>query len=125
MDNNYEQYLERLPFLTYGQAHGEEYIGIMIVRSKAFTSMYVLNHVQQADLKKELLEIGEKWWWQSNRNIPISVFLAEPLQKFSFCKRTFVSKDFEVMAGPTVSILKLPTKRIKRCTTILKPHRGV
>lgn len=120
MEKIYEQYLERLPFLTYGRAHGEEYIGIMIVRSKTFTSMYVLNHVQAADLKKELLELGEQWWWQSNRNVPISVYLKTELEKFESCRRTFITKDFDVVAGPVVSLMKLPTKRIKRCTTILK-----
>lgn len=122
MEKIYEQYLERLPFLTYGRAHGEEYIGIMIVRSKAFTSMYVLNHVEAAELKRELITLGERWWWQSNRNIPISVYLNNELQKFQRCKRTFVTKDFDVIAGPIVSLTKLPTKRIKRCTTILKPR---
>lgn len=122
MDKIYEQYLDRLPFLTYGSAHGEEYIGIMIVRSKNFTSMYILNHIQSSELKQELIELGAKWWWQCNRNVPISVYLSDELAKFDSCKRTFISKDFSVLAGPTVSILKLPTKRIKRCTTILKQN---
>lgn len=120
MDNTYKQYLERLPFLTYGTAHDEEYIGIIVVRSKNFTSMYVLNLVDEPNMKKKLIQLGEKWWWQSNRNIPISVFLAAELEQFDFCKRTFISKDFDVLAGPQVSISQLPTKRIKRCTKILK-----
>lgn len=120
MDNNYKEYLERLPFLTYGTAHNNEYIGIMIVRSKNFTSMYMLNHIDKPELKRELLELGEKWWWQSNRNIPISIFLAEQLRKFEKYKQTFISKEFTVIDGPVVSITNLPTKRIKRCTTILK-----
>lgn len=120
MHNDYNDYLERLPFLTYGVAHDQEYIGIMIVRSKNFTSMYMLNDIDSVDLKRELLELGEKWWWQSNRNIPISVFLPGPLEKFERFKQTFITKEFEVVSGPTVSLSNLPTKRIKRCTTILK-----
>ena len=121
MDNHYQQYIDRLPpYLTYGRAYDEDYVGIIVVRSKNFTTMYVLNDVNEPEMKKELMMLGERWWWQSNRNVPITVFMASDLAKFEFCKRTFLSKDFEVISGPQVSIMNLPTKRIKRCTTILK-----
>lgn len=120
MDAQLEGYLDQLPFLTYGRAHGQDYIGIMVVSSKNYTSMYVLNNVDNPTLRKKLIELGEKWWWQSNRNIPINLFMPEQMEAFEFCRQRFMSKDIDILKGPIVSLMKLPTKRIKRCTTILK-----
>ncbi|AUS02596.1 hypothetical protein NVP2275O_015 [Vibrio phage 2.275.O._10N.286.54.E11] len=122
MDKDFKGHIERLPFITVGTFADTEYIGIVQVRSKQFTSMFVLNDITDPEDKKKLLKLGEKWWWQSNRNIPITLFMSEEMECFKKYLKTFQSKDFNIQAGPVVSISSLPTKRIKRRNTCLKPN---
>ena len=82
--------------------------------------MFVLDLIDSDDQKRMLLQLGEQWWWQSNRNIPITLYMAEEMDEFLFCRKTFQTKDIEILAGPIVSISNLPTKRIKRRNTSLR-----
>ena len=120
MNDDLLQWQDQFPFLSGCRVHGVEYIGINVVSGKNYTSMYVLNIINDVHAKKELIELGNKWWWQSNRNIPIDIFMPEEMQKFNFCKMRFITKDYNHLWGPAVLLSKLPTKRIKRCTTVLK-----
>lgn len=120
MNNNTIQLQEQFPFLSCCCVHGVEYVGIIVVSGKNYTSMYVLNSITDKDLTKKLIDIGNKWWWQSNRNIPIDIFMPDEMKKFNFCKMRFITKDYNHLWGPAVLLSKLPTKRIKRCTTVLK-----
>lgn len=121
MVNQLNTFLDKLPFVTYGSVHGEYYIGILNARSKSFTSIYVFELIKDPIIRQKLLELGEVWWWQCNRNLPISIFMAERMEEFESYKKTFLTKDFTIIRGPTVSISNIPTKRVKRCTTVLKP----
>ena len=123
MDKTLTDFLDKLPFITYGVSNGVTYIGILNARSKNFTSIYVLDAIPSSELRKRLVELGEIWWWQCNRNLPISVFMPEKMEDFIHYKRTFITKDFTILKGPTVSISNIPTKRIKRCTNVLKPKK--
>lgn len=120
MDKEFNNHIELLPFITIGRIGSKEVVGIIQVRSKLFTSMFVLNDIDDISQKKKILRLGEQWWWQSNRNIPITLFMSEEMVEFDFCKRIYQTKDFEILAGPTVSISSLPTKRIKRRNISLK-----
>jgi hypothetical protein len=64
--------------------------------------------------KQNFLEMGDEWWWASNRMLPINLILGEKFKVFSYSLRTFNPKDFEVLYGPTVSLSNIITKRIKR-----------
>ena len=71
------------------------------------------------DEKKLLLELGDLWWWESNRLLPIDVFLFKEMQDFRHCLRTFVLKETEVLFGPVTSMQNILKKRIKRRTVQL------
>jgi hypothetical protein len=60
------------------------------------------------------LEMGEIWWWESNRKIPINIFLKSEMQVFRPFIKTFNSKDAELIFGPTVNLSEIAEKRIKR-----------
>ena len=66
-----------------------------------------------------LLELGDLWWWESNRLLPIDVFLFQEMQEFRHCLRTFVLKETEVLFGPVTSMQNILKKRIKRRTVQL------
>jgi hypothetical protein len=69
--------------------------------------------------------IAEIWWWESNRQIPISIFLAKEMAVFRYIIRNFSTKDVKVMFGPVTSLNDIMTKRVKRksITLIRKPPK--
>jgi hypothetical protein len=76
--------------------------------------MYDISTIKTEEEKKLLLELGEIWWWESNRKIPINIFLKREIQIFRYAIKTFNSKDAELIFGPTVNLSEIAEKRIKR-----------
>jgi hypothetical protein len=58
--------------------------------------------------------MGETWWWESNRKIPINIFLKQEMVAFRGYIKTFNSKDVEVVFGPIVNLSEIAEKRVKR-----------
>jgi hypothetical protein len=108
---NIEQTLPFITVLTYGE---QEYVGMMINQDQYVTSFYDLGAIKTPDEKTSLLEQGEIWWWESNRQIPINIFLKKDLEPFKYAIKTFNSKDVVVVLGPVVNILSLTLRRVKR-----------
>ena len=75
--------------------------------------MYDYNKIN-AQLKTLFLELGDVWWWESNRTIPINLFLKKDFITFTQYLITFNIKDTEVVKGPSVSIADIAKKRSKR-----------
>jgi len=97
--------------VTYG---GNEYVGIIANQDQYITSMYVFTTLKSELEKKEFLDAGNTWWWESNRMIPINIFLIRDMQPFSYAMMTMNSKDVKVTIGPCVNLNELSIKRIKR-----------
>lgn len=110
----FEELNKRFPFLTCGRYMDNDMIGIIQNTDHQFISMYVYTKIPTVELKKEFLRLGEVWWWESNRKIPINMFLRTEFKKFGPSLQTFVSKEFEYILGPKVSIDNLMTRRVKR-----------
>jgi hypothetical protein len=106
-----EQHLPFISVLTYGDT---EYVGIIINQDQYVTSFYDLNALRTPEEKTALLEIGETWWWESNRQFPISIFCREQIQPFFYAIKTFNSKDTRILLGPVVNLMNLTLKRVKR-----------
>ncbi len=112
--------LEKFPFLTYGVMQGEEYLGIIQNSDNQFTSMYILDLIPDENSRKIFMEFGHDWWWDSNRKVPINVFIKDPRFKhFRSCLRMFSSKDFEIVQGPTVSLAETMNRRIRKRQVVL------
>lgn len=105
---------ENFPFLSVVQYGGNEYIGIIINQDQWVTSMYVYPDIKGDEQKRLFLQLGEIWWWESNRLIPINIFLKKDLEQFRYIIMTMNSKDVNVTIGPTVNLSNLSMKRIKR-----------
>ena len=102
------------PFISVVQYGGQEYVGIIINQDQYVTSMYVYTDLRSAKEQKKLLELGEIWWWESNRLIPINIFLRKEVEPFKYCIMTMNSKDVKVSVGPTVNLNNMSIKRVKR-----------
>jgi hypothetical protein len=109
--DNIEQTLPFISVLTYGN---DEYIGIIINQDQYVTSFYDLNAIHSPADKATFLEIGEIWWWESNRQFPISIFCREEMKMFTHAIKTFNSKDTRIILGPVVNLMNLTVKRVKR-----------
>jgi|TARA_Y100000114_G_C11598860_1_gene249402 hypothetical protein len=105
---------EKFPFLSVVTYGGQEFIGIVNNQDNLTTTMYVYSDVLTPEEKAKLIELGEIWWWESNRMLPINIFLRKEMGAFKHIQRTMNSKDVKVTHGPTVNLNKLTVKRIKR-----------
>lgn len=109
-----EQLLERFPFLCLARYCGQEYIGIIQNYDTSVVSMYVYNHLKTTEDKQSFLEMGDEWWWTSNRQLPINLVLGVQFKRFQYCLKTFNVKEFDVVHGHAVTLQNVITKRIKR-----------
>ena len=105
---------EQLPFISVLNYGGDEYVGIIINQDQFVTSFYDLESVRTPEEKTVLLELGEIWWWESNRQVPINIFLRKEIEIFRYSIKTFNSKDVRIVLGPVVNLMNLTLKRIKR-----------
>jgi hypothetical protein len=109
--DNIEQQLPFISVINYGE---DEYVGIIINQDQFVTSFYDLEMLRTADDKTALIDLGEVWWWESNRQIPINIFLRREIEPFKYCIKTFNSKDVRIILGPVVNLMNMNAKRIKR-----------
>jgi len=105
---------ENFPFLSVVTYGGNEYIGIVINQDATVTSMYVYTDLKTKEDELKFLELGDVWWWESNRLIPINIFLKKEMDIFKYSIITMNSKDVRVTLGPCVNLNNLTVKRIKR-----------
>lgn len=119
-----EQLLERYPFITYLVYGGNDYIGIVQNADEQITTIYDFASLKSPDQKKKFLELGEQWWWESNRLIPINVFLKADWAEFKFCVKTMNSKDVDIKVGPQTSLKEMAAKRSKRRSITLVRRLG-
>jgi hypothetical protein len=105
---------ENFPFLSVVTYGGNEYIGIIINQDAFVTSMYVYTELMSLREQTKFLELGDAWWWESNRLIPINIFLKNEMDPFRYSIVTMNSKDVRVAIGPCVNLNNLSIKRIKR-----------
>lgn len=109
-----KQIQEKFPFLSVIKYGGQEYVCIIINQDQWITSIYDYSNIKTPSEKQYFLELGEMWWYESNRMIPINIFLKKEMEVFKYCMVSMNSRDVKIIMGPTVNINNLSTKRIKR-----------
>ena len=109
-----EQFQTNFPFITCIRIGDNEYVGIIINLDENVVSLYNFADIKTEQEKQSFLEMGEVWWWESNRKIPINIFLKQEMTGFRGDIKTFNSKDVEVIFGPTVNLGDIAEKRVKR-----------
>jgi hypothetical protein len=102
------------PFITLCVYATTEYVGIIQNQDDAITTIYDFGSIQDIELKRQFLELANVWWWESNRSIPINIFLKSEWDPFRVYLKTFVNKDLEVIHGPVCSLVDMARKKSKR-----------
>lgn len=102
------------PFITVCSYAQQDYVGIVQNRDDMVTTLYDYGAIAESMLRARFLELGEVWWWESNREIPINIFLKSDWAIFRPYIRTFNNKSLVVIHGPVVSMTDFSKKRAKR-----------
>lgn len=105
---------EKYPFITLCIYASNEYVGIIQNQDDTVTTIYDFGSIQDLDLKKLFIELANVWWWESNRSIPINIFLKNDWEIFRPYLKTFVNKDLEIIYGPVCSLAEMSRKKTKR-----------
>jgi len=110
--------LDQCPFLTLLTYVNRDYLGIIQNLDDSVVSFYDFESVA-ADQRLTFLELGETWWWSSNRQIPINLFLKTDWAVFKSTVKTLNSKNVEIVQGPYVSLKESASQKSKRRSVIL------
>ena len=113
MLTNHQSLLDEYPFLTVIEYANKEYLGIVQNIDSHVASIYIYARLTSTAERVKFLELGEEWWWETNRKLPINIALINRWN-FAHCVQSFNVKQMEIVAGPEVRLSNSITKRIKR-----------
>ena len=105
---------EKYPFISIVTYGGNEYVGIIVNQDQYVTTILNFSALRSEYDKKLFLKLGEIWWMESTRLIPITIFLRRDIERIKYCSMSMNSKDVKVVLGPTVNLHNLHVKRVKR-----------
>ena len=115
MNNDFfEKLAEKYPFITLCVYATTEYVGIIQNQDEAITTIYDFGAIQDVAAKRVFLDLANTWWWESNRTIPINIFLKGDWDQFRPYVRTFTNRDLVILHGPICSLAEMSRRRSKR-----------
>ena len=107
---------DKFPFLSLIQKDDMEFVGIVQNQDTNVISFYDYGRLMSPRDKMQFLKHGETWWYESNRKIPINIFLKGDFRYIRTTLVTLNSKDIKIVHGPTVRLSDISKKRVKRRT---------
>jgi hypothetical protein len=107
---------DKFPFLSLIRKDDMEFVGIVQNEDVNVISFYDYGRIMMPQDKIQFLKSGEIWWHESNRKLPINIFLKGDFRYFRSTLVTLNSKDIEIVHGPTVKLSEISKKRVKRRT---------
>ena len=105
---------EKYTFITLISYAGNEYVGIVQNQDDTVTTIYDYGALQDREMKVRFLDLANIWWWESNRSIPINIFLKSDWDPYRDTLRTFINRDLAILHGPVCSLTDLARKKSKR-----------
>lgn len=112
--NMFSTLSEHYPFITLCVYAGVEYVGIIQNQDSTVTTLYDFGSIVEPDLKKLFLDLAGVWWWESNRMLPINIFLKHEWEPFRPYLKTFSNADLEIIHGPVCSLREISSRKSKR-----------
>ena len=116
MNEIFKTLRDKFPFLSLIRKGDMEFIGIIQNQDNNVISVYDYGRLMQPQDKMRYLKCGEIWWYESNRKLPINIFLKGEFKYFRTTLVTLNSKDVVIVEGPTVRLSDISKKRVKRRT---------
>ena len=72
---------QNYPFLSLVQVGKIEQVGIIQNADLKVLSIYSLDAIPKV-MMESFLQHGQTWWWESNRKLPINIFIGKDFFKF-------------------------------------------
>ena len=116
MNEIFKTLRDKFPFLSLIQKGDMEFVGIVQNQDNNVISFYDYGRLMNPQDKMRYLKCGEIWWYESNRKLPINIFLKGDFKYFRTTLVTLNSKDVLIVEGPTVKLSDISKKRVKRKT---------
>ena len=116
MNEIFKTLRDKFPFLSLIRKGDMEFVGIVQNQDSSVISFYDYGRLMQPQDKMRYLKCGEIWWYESNRKIPINIFIKREFKYFRTTLVSLNSKDIEIVHGPTLRLSDIAKKRIKRRT---------
>ncbi len=116
MNEIFKTLRDKFPFLSLIRKGDMEFVGIVQNQDNHVISFYDYGRIMSPQDKMKFLKYGEIWWYESNRKIPINIFIKREFKYFRTTLVSLNSKDIEIVHGPTLRLSDIAKKRIKRRT---------
>ena len=116
MNEIFKTLRDKFPFLSLIKKGDMEFVGIVQNQDNNVISFYDYGRLMSPQDKMRYLKCGEIWWYESNRKLPINIFLKGDFKYFRTTLVTLNSKDVLIVEGPTVRLSDISKKRVKRRT---------
>ena len=116
MNELFKTLRDKFPFLSLIQKGDLEFVGIVQNQDANVISFYDYGRLMMPSDKMKFLKCGEIWWYESNRKLPINIFLKGDFKYFRSTLVSLNSKDVKIAEGPTVRLSEIANKRVKRKT---------
>ena len=116
MNEIFKTLRDKFPFLSLIQKGDLEFVGIVQNQDANVISFYDYGRLMMPADKMKFLKCGEIWWYESNRKLPINIFLKGDFKYFWSTLVSLNSKDVKIAEGPTVRLSEIANKRVKRKT---------
>ena len=116
MNEIFKTLRDKFPFLSLIRKGDLEFVGIVQNQDNNVISFYDYGRLMNPQDKMRYLKCGEIWWYESNRKLPINIFLKGDFRYFRTTLVTLNSKDVVIVEGPTVRLSDISKKRVKRRT---------
>ena len=116
MNEIFKTLRDKFPFLSLIQKGDMEFVGIVQNQDNNVISFYDYGRLMSPQDKMRYLKCGEIWWYESNRKLPINIFLKGDFKYFRTTLVTLNAKDIVIVEGPTVRLSDISKKRVKRKT---------
>jgi hypothetical protein len=102
------------PYISVVEYGGQEYVGVINNQDNSITSMFIFTDIPNPENKEKFIDLCKTWWFESNRMIPIGIFLRQEMEAFKPIMMIMNTKDVQVKIGPVTSLTNLAMKRSKR-----------
>jgi len=109
-----EQTREKYPFLTFLISEGNVRMGIVQNASPRIITFYDIEQIEAEADRNYIIELGDRWWWESNQNVPVNIFIGSEFDKFKDVLVGVSRKSLKDMVGPCFSLHEKYIKRMKK-----------
>jgi len=109
-----ENLSKNFPWITVLTYVDKEYVGVVINQDPQVTTLYDWEMIRDFAQRQRFVDMAEAWWWESNRQIPINIFMIREAHEFKYAIKTLTTKDVRIDLGPCMRLDQIMTKRVKR-----------